>query len=74
ERQAEIIRWLVNESDLLLSVNEVQSRFATSYQTARTDLLKLESLKYIESKFTGKKIVYFKSRDFSAKLSNLRFE
>jgi Fic family protein len=48
ERQALIIKWLYEEPDLLLSVKEVEPRFAISNQTARTDLFVLENMGYLE--------------------------
>lgn len=48
ERQALILKWFYEESDLLLSVKEVQTRFATSNQTARNDLKNLKMLGYLE--------------------------
>lgn len=74
ERQAEIIKTLINETDAVLSINEIQTKFGTSYQTARTDLMKLESLKYLKSKLIGKKFVFFKAEDFDNRLRKIRFE
>ncbi len=41
ERQAEIIRWLAEESDRILTVKEVEITLNVSNQTARTDLEEL---------------------------------
>ncbi|UOB18650.1 Fic family protein [Abyssalbus ytuae] len=68
ERQAEIIKNLINEPESILSINEIQSKFGTSYQTARTDLMELESKGYLSSKMTGKKFIYFKSPEFNEKI------
>jgi Fic family protein len=48
ERQALILKWFYEEADLLLSVKEVETRFAVSNQTARNDLVSLENLGYLE--------------------------
>jgi hypothetical protein len=34
---------------------EILGKFKTSYQTARTDLLNLETIDYLKSKLIGKK-------------------
>lgn len=48
ERQALILKWFYEESDLLLSVKEVETRFAISNQTSRNDLENLIKLGYLE--------------------------
>jgi Fic family protein len=48
ERQALIIKWVVEEPGLLLSVKETETRFAISNQTARTDLLGLQNMGYLD--------------------------
>jgi len=68
ERQAEIIKNLINEPESILSINEVQSKFGTSYQTARTDLMELENKGYLSTKTVGKKFIYFKSSEFDEKI------
>ncbi len=74
ERQAEIVKDFMNESNKALSINDIQNKFGIAYQTARTDLMKLESLKYLKSKLVGKKYLFFKSDDFDNKLRKPRFE
>jgi Fic family protein len=73
ERQAEIIKQVINEPEVILSINEVQGKFGTSYQTARTDLLELESLGYLNSKSVGKKSIFFKSNDFDNQIRKIHF-
>lgn len=73
ERQAEIVKSLINEPDTLLSINEIQGKFGTSYQTARTDLLDLKSIGYLASKLIGKKLLFFKSEDFDGKIKKIHF-
>lgn len=73
ERQAEIVKSLINEPDTILSINEIQGKFGTSYQTARTDLLELESIGYLEHKLVGKKLVFFKSETFDGKIRKIHF-
>ena len=71
ERQAEIIKSLINEPDTVLSINEIKGLFGTAYQTARTDLLHLESLGYLSGKLSGKKLLFFKSTDFDEKMKKI---
>jgi Fic family protein len=59
ERQALIIKWLYEEPELLLSVKEVETRFAISNQTARTDLVNLADLGYLELIEINKKTKVF---------------
>lgn len=65
ERQALILKWFYEEPSLLLKVKEVETRFAVSNQTARTDLQSLVELKYIDTIRLNKKEVAFKAaKDF----------
>lgn len=73
ERQAEIVKSLINEPDLILSINEIQGKFGTSYQTARTDLLDLELFGYLEARLMGKKLIFFKSDEFDGKIKKMHF-
>ncbi len=73
ERQAEIIRQVISEPESILSINEIQAKFGTAYQTARTDLLELESLSYLSSKLVGKKLIFFKSNDFENLMGKMHF-
>ncbi len=71
ERQAEIIKQVINEPEVILSFNEIQGKFGTSYQTARTDLMGLESLGYLKCKSVGKKSIFFKSDDFDYRIRKM---
>ncbi|MGB1450284.1 MAG: Fic family protein [Marinirhabdus sp.] len=73
ERQAEIIKNLIEEPEAILSINEIQSKFGVSYQTARTDLMGLENKGYLTSKTMGKKFIYFKAADFEVKIKSMLF-
>lgn len=73
ERQAELVKSMINESDLILTINGVQSNFGTSYQTARTDLLELEAIGYLASKLIGKKLIFYKSEKFDEKIKKIHF-
>lgn len=55
ERQALILKWLVEEQDLLFNVKEIETRFNVSNQTARTDLTGLANLGYLDAIHLNKK-------------------
>lgn len=55
ERQAEILKWFYDEPELLVTVKEVENRLMVSNQTARTDLLHLTDLGFIELLQVNKK-------------------
>ena len=48
ERQAEILKWYYDETNVILTVKEIENTLMISNQTARTDLLKLVDLNFIE--------------------------
>lgn len=71
ERQAEILRLLYNNGDLLFTVKELENRFRVSNQTARTDLQGLMALGYLELvQVNGKKKAFIKGSQFG-KLLNM---
>ncbi|HBX51225.1 MAG TPA: cell filamentation protein Fic [Bacteroidales bacterium] len=47
-RQAEIIKWIFEEPNLMFSVKEIENRLTISNQTARTDLTELVNRGYLE--------------------------
>lgn len=59
QRQAQILEIFHNEPDKFLTIKEVENLFGVVYQTARTDLLDLEAKKYLQSKLSGKKLIFF---------------
>lgn len=69
ERQALILKWVSEEPEVILSVKEIQTRFNTSNQTARTDLSVLEEMGYLTVIDLNKKMKgYYKSETFEALL------
>ena len=60
ERQAQILKIFHDEPDKILTIKEVESLFGIVYQTARTDLMDLETKKYLKSKTSGKKLIFFR--------------
>lgn len=71
ERQAEIIKDFINDPNLKVTINEIQSMYRTAYQTARTDLLGLVTMGYLAMRQTSKKIFFFKSEDFEQKIKKI---
>jgi Fic family protein len=71
ERQAEILKELINFPDKAYSIKEIQNQFAIAYQTARTDLMGLVTLEYLSERLMGKKILFFKSKSFDAKIKKI---
>lgn len=70
ERQALILKWVYEESSLILSVKEIETRLSISNQTARTDLQGLVDLGYLELVLLNKKTQAFvKSEKFDKLLS-----
>jgi len=59
ERQALILKWIYEESSLILSVKEIETRLSVSNQTARTDLQGLTDLGYLEPIQLNKKTQAF---------------
>jgi len=57
-RQAEILKDLIKHSDRSFSINEIMTKFAVVYQTARSDLLLLNELGYISKRKIGKKFIF----------------
>lgn len=65
ERQALILKWLYEEPDLLFTVKEIETRLTVSNQTARTDLISLVKLGFLESiKINKKKRSFARSLNF----------
>lgn len=65
ERQALILKWLYEEPDLLFSVKEIETRLTVSNQTARTDLISLVKLGFLEPiKINKKKRSFARSVNF----------
>lgn len=67
ERQALILKWVSEEPEVILSVKEIQTRFNTANQTARTDLDILEEMGYLTVVDLNKKTKgYYKSKSFDS--------
>ncbi len=58
-RQATILQWIMKSPQKILTVREVETRLSVANQTARTDLLKLVELHFLEAKYVDKKTQIF---------------
>jgi Fic family protein len=54
-RQAQIIKLVQDEADTILNVKEIENRFGVSNQTARTDLLELVDMGFLEKVSVNRK-------------------
>ena len=73
DRQAGMVQELLAHPDAEWTILEVQHRFGVVYQTARTDLMRLEGLSLLEARRVGKaKLVYVRAAGFDAVLMKLR--
>ncbi|SHJ36324.1 Fic family protein [Hymenobacter daecheongensis DSM 21074] len=73
ERQTGMVQELLSESTAEWTIQEVSHRFNCVYQTARTDLMRLESLGLLEARRVGKaKLVYVRAGAFDEVVARLR--
>ncbi len=72
ERQILIIKSLSDEPEFTFTIKEMQNRFHTVYQTARTDIMSLEKYGLIKKNIIGKKkLIYYRSENFDTILSGM---
>lgn len=72
DRQIIILKLLSDDPELSITIKEVQNRFNTVYQTARTDMMGLEKSRLIQKRTIGKKkLIYHRSENFNEILSDL---
>lgn len=71
ERQAELLKAMLVDRQKSFTIKEVEARFGVVYQTARTDLLGLEELGYLQEKKFGKKLVFFRVEDLEKRVGKL---
>jgi len=73
ERQAQILKWLYEEPNLLFTVKEIETGFNISNQTARTDLSNLVKKGFLELIFLNKKKQAFgKGKKFDKLVSKIK--
>jgi Fic family protein len=72
DRQIFILKLLSDDPKFTFTIKEIQNRFNTVYQTARTDLIGLEKQGLIKKNIIGKKkLMYYRSENFDKILSKL---
>ncbi len=72
DRQIVILKSLFDEPKLTFTIKEIQNRFNTAYDTARTDIMGLEEYGLIKKNIIGKKkLIYYRSQNFDGVLSKL---
>ena len=72
ERQAYILKWLSEDPKMTLTIKEIETRLSIVYQTARTDVIKLEDMGLLKrNKTDKKKFVFYRSEDFDKILKQL---
>jgi Fic family protein len=69
DRQIVILHELIKDPSAYFSVQQVQTKFNVSNQTARNDLDGLTAAKLMESRKSGKKIQFFAVADFLKKVT-----
>ncbi len=60
-RQADILKQLISSPNKKILINEIASKYRVTYQTARSDLLSLVDLGYLNKEKVKKKFVFSKS-------------
>ena len=72
DRQIIILKMLSDDPEFSITIKEIQNRFNTVYQTARTDLMGLEKFGFIQKRTIGKKkLIYHRSENFDKIISEL---
>jgi Fic family protein len=72
ERQAEILKDLIYDSQKTISIKQVKAKFNVVYQTARTDVFGLVELGYLKERLVGNKFIFFRSDNFDEKMRALK--
>ncbi|HWB62519.1 MAG TPA: DeoR family transcriptional regulator, partial [Chitinophagales bacterium] len=73
ERQAQIIQWVNEEPNKIITAREVETWFGIANQTARNDLQGLMDLKLLELRQVNKKLrVYVRTADFDEQTKKLK--
>jgi Fic family protein len=72
ERQSQIIKLFLDKHSISLTVKEIEARYGVANQTARSDLIGLEKLGYLEQiKLNKIKQSFVKSSKFDSLLENI---
>ncbi len=71
-RQIRIISYMEEHPEELFGIKEIADRFSIAYQTARTDLIELETRKYLWMKKSGKAFLYSIDEDLMKKIDAIQ--
>ncbi len=71
-RQVALLGHLLKNPEQIYVIASHQRSHNVTYQTARTDLIKLTELGFLQASKRGRKLVYRKSTEFESKLGELR--
>lgn len=74
DRQIEIIREMLNDTNKHYSVYQIEQLFKVSNQTARNDLNKLVESGLMEERKSGKKILYLPAADLAQKMETVGYK
>ena len=70
-RQSLILKEILEEPEKILTIQETQSKYNVTYQTARTDLLDLAKKGFLASKKKRKQFLFYKSEKFDEKIRSV---
>ncbi|KOA19527.1 hypothetical protein CLHOM_21380 [Clostridium homopropionicum DSM 5847] len=71
KRQSKIVNHFINVDKNFITINDYQKRFKISYETARTDLLELETIGFFRKSKKGKKFIFI-FNDFNEIIKNIQ--
>ena len=62
-RQAEILKKFLKQPEKPITIKEIVTTYSVAYATARSDLLQLEKLGYVEKRKAGKEFIFIYKKD-----------
>lgn len=64
DRQLAVLKDALDNPEIVVTIKEVQNKYGVVYQTARTDMMSLAEKGYFDTKTIGKKMVFYRSKQF----------
>lgn len=64
DRQLAVLKDALDNPEIVVTIKEVQNKYGVVYQTARTDMMSLAEKGYFDAKTIGKKMVFYRSKQF----------
>lgn len=71
KRQSKAVNYFITVDKNFITINEYQKKFKVSYETARTDLLELETIGFFRKAKKGKKFIFI-FNNFNEIIKNIR--